>query len=318
MESNTSMLIEDVSSVQKTILQIYVLLARNWVSQDILNLCSGSMRRIRNFHPAAQSLETSNTGLAIQYLSSIGLLQRQTSPSGPGFAIPIFMKTPIFKLLTNDPGRTARFLDLAWLLLASAQDKRGVPSMENRVQSIAKTVNCFRDLCSAAKDIEMTLPEDIEGWLVMTALHYVEKSIQKGRRLFKKFFWRQWLAVLQFAPPAYISDADEEDPEVRNKFDSDAVDDILDMVSAMISGGSQRASLTEEAVRQVIVKALEGMYYENFAESSSSFDNALQPIQGLVNTVFQGLLDVPSEGEGVRKLVRFTKSSAGKQRLRER
>ena len=159
---------------QKTTLQFYVLLARNLILGDVLKLCSGSSRRIRSTHTAAQFLKTSNITLAVQQWASIGLLQHQTSPSASGYAVPSFVKTAIFKDLANDLEQAESLLDLGWLLLTSAQDQRGLPSAESRVESIAKTVNCFRDLCVAAKDLSLNPSEDTQGCLLMAALHYVE------------------------------------------------------------------------------------------------------------------------------------------------
>ena len=99
--------------------------------------------------------------------------------------VPSFVQTTFFKDLANDPAQAESLLDPGWLLLASAQDQRGLPSAESRVQGIAKTVDCFRNLCAASKNLSLNPPEDTQGCLLTAALHYVESTIKEGHALFK-------------------------------------------------------------------------------------------------------------------------------------
>ncbi len=77
------------------------------------------------------------------------------------------------------------------------------------------------------------------------------------------------------------------------------------------------SSLSEEAVPQAISKAFEDITYETFTEASSAIAEALLPTQDLINSTIHGLLEVPSEGESARNVVRFILSTAGEQYIRQ-
>ena len=76
--------------------------------------------------------------------------------------------------------------------------------------------------------------------------------------------------------------------KATSRFDSYAVDDILDILPAISS--PWRASLREETFKQVIVKAIKDIFYEDPHRGFEHFDDVLHPIQHLINTVIQGSL----------------------------
>lgn len=420
----TSLLIEDARADQRMLLQFYVLLSRRTVSQDIVNLCQRSRRRHRDIQTATEFLGTSNTGSAVQHWVSVGLLQRQTSPSGPVFVIPSPVETVILQELADDPERKENILNLGFLLVGSAQDDTSLSFTKSIAKCMDKTVASFRNLCLFARDTSMLLPDDTGKYLQLAALHYLSKTIKQGRLLFPKLFWRQWLSSFQYPPPAYLSGneeslspvpifrwprwlethlqsnenlenfdiksivhkalvsklwhelklamllagmgrawhgvrdhvfdyarynfhsdfsanqkanfidfidkggaeglqaalqtitrSDEFEQEVTNRIDSDAVNDIVQIICAVSHPGI--LSLSEEAVQQAISKAVDVMH-ETFLEASSSMAEALIPLEGILKTVIQGPLEVPSDGEGARNMVSFIISSMGEQYIRER
>lgn len=201
----TSLLIEDARVNQRMLIKFIFLLGRRTVSLDIVNLCQRSRRRLRDLQTATEFLTTSNTGSAINHWVSIGLLQRQTSPSGPVFGIPSFVETAIEQELANDPEQIANMLKLGLRLVASAQDESSSTSRESIAKCIEKTVASFRNLCIAARDMSIVWADDSGKYLQLAALHYLGKTIQEGRRLFKRLFWRQWLSSFQYSPPSYAT-----------------------------------------------------------------------------------------------------------------
>ena len=113
-----------------------------------------------------------------------------------------------------------------------------------------------------------------------------------------------------------VTEAGEFQQEATNRIDSDTADDIVQMICGV--SHALISSLSEEAVHQAISTACEGIMSEIFTEASSAMAEALLPIQELVNTTLQGLLEVPSEGESARNVVRFIVSTVGEQHLRQR
>ena len=198
-----SLLVEDARVNQRMVLKFIALLSRSTVSLDIVNLCQRSRRRLRDVQKATEFLSTSNTGSAIQQWVSMGLLQRQTSPSGPVLVIPDYVKTAVEQELTNDPEQIEIILKLGLRLVASAPDESGLPSTEGIAKSISKTVASFRNLCIAVRDLSILFPDDTGNYLQLAALHYLGKTANEGVLLFKKLFWRQWLSSFQYPPPAY-------------------------------------------------------------------------------------------------------------------
>ncbi len=63
----------------------------------------------------------------------------------------------------------------------------------------------FRNLCIAARDLSIIWPNDSGKYLQLAALHYLGKTIQEGRILFKRLFWRQWLSSFQYPLPTYAT-----------------------------------------------------------------------------------------------------------------
>ena len=78
------------------------------------------------------------------------------------------------------------------------------------------------------------------------------------------------------------------------------------------------SSLSEEAVHQAISTACKGIMYKIFTKALSAIAEALLPIQEMVNSTLQGLLEILSEGESARTVVRFVVSIVGEQHLRQR
>ena len=410
-----SLLIEDARMYQRMLIRFFVLLGRRTVSLDIVNLCQRSRRRLRDIQTVTEFLTTSNTGSAINHWVSMGLLQRQTSPSGPVFGIPSFVETAIEQELANDPEQIANMLKLGLRLLASAQDETSSTSRKSITKCIDKTFTSFRNLCIAARDMSIVWPDNSEKYLQLAALHYLGKTIQEGRILFKRLFWRQWLSSFQYPPPSYttgekhpliavpvfrwptwletqiqdsdgledldskvvvhnelvaklwneiklaillsgvgrawhgirehvfdfanhtfhsdyserqkasfidfvdkggaegvqavlvrVTEAGEFQQEATNRIDSDTADDIVQMICGV--SHALISSLSEEAVHQAISTACEGIMHEIFTEASSAMAEALLPIQEMVNSTLQGLLEIPSEGESARTVVRFVVS----------
>ena len=199
----TSLLIKDSRMNQRMLITFFVLLGRNTVSLDIVKLCQRSRRRLRDLRTAAEFLTTSNIGSAIYYWLSMGLLQRQTSPSGPVFIIPSFVETAIGQELANDPGRIMEILQLGLRLVASTATEKetGSASRESIAQRFDKTTASFRNFCTAARDIPIIWPDDSGKYLQLAALHYIGKTVEEGRILFNRLFWRQWLSSFQYPPP---------------------------------------------------------------------------------------------------------------------
>ena len=106
-----------------------------------------------------------------------------------------------------------------------------------------------------------------------------------------------------------VTDAGEFQQEATDRIDSDTADDIVQMICAV--SHPHISSLSEKAVQQAISKAFEDIIYETFTEASSAMAGALLPIQDLINNTIQSLLEVPSEGESARNIVRFIVSTAG-------
>ena len=200
----TSLLIEDARMNQRILIKFFFLLGRKTVSLDIVNFCRRSRRRLRELQTATEFLTTSNTGSAINHWVSFGLLQRQTSPSGPVFSIPSFVETAIRQEMMNDPEQIGNILKLSLRLVASAQDETSSTSSRSIAECMEKTVVSFRNLCLAAKDMSIILPKDSGKYLQLAALHFLSKTIREGRILFKKLFWRQWLSSFQYPPPDYV------------------------------------------------------------------------------------------------------------------
>ena len=113
-----------------------------------------------------------------------------------------------------------------------------------------------------------------------------------------------------------VTEAGEFQQEATNRIDSDTADDIVQMICGV--SHALISSLSEEAVHQAISTACEGIMHEIFTEASSAMAEALLPIQEMVNTTLQGLLEIPSEGESARTVVRFVVSTVGEQHLRQR
>jgi hypothetical protein len=421
----TSLLIEDARMSQRILIEFLVLLSRNAFSSDIIDACQRSRRRLRDLQTAADFLRTSNTGPAIQHWVSIGLLQRQTSPSRLYFVIPSFVKTTILQELANDPEQAESILKLGLILVSSVQDEIFPSSMESMAECIEKTIVSFRNLCMTAKDMSVTVPEDIGKYLQLAALHYLDKVIEEGRRLFNKLFWRQWLASFQYPLPSYtineekslvgppnfpwpmwletgpqsnedpesldsktviqnaliarlwdqlnlailasgmgrgwhgvreyvfdfarrkfhsgfseeqkarfidyvdkggaeglqavlltVTNAGEFQQEATNRINSDAVDDIVQMICAISS--PYIISLSEEAVQQAISEALDHTMSDMFMQACGAMDEVLLPIQDLINSIMLGSLEVPSDGEGARTLVRFAVGTTGEKHIRQR
>ena len=186
-------------------MNFFILLGRSTVSLDVVSLCQRSRRRLRDLQTATDFLRISNTGSAINHWVSIGLLQRQTSPSGPIFVIPSSVETAVEQELANDPGQTEHLLKLGLRLIASAQEETSRSSTESIAKCIKRTVASFRNLCIAARDIPILLPDDIENYLQLAALYYLSETIKEGQLLSKRLFWRQWLSSFQYSPPAYAT-----------------------------------------------------------------------------------------------------------------
>ena len=420
-----SLLIEDARMSQRMLIKFFVFLGRRTVSLDIVKLCQRSRRRLRDIQTATEFLTTSNTESAINHWVSIGLLQRQTSPSGPVLGIPSFVERAIEQEMMSDPEQIENILTLGLRLVALARNDTSSTSSESIAECMEKTAASFRNLCLAARDMSIILPDDSGKYLQLAALHFLGKTIQEGRIFFKRLFWRQWLSSFQYPPPSYttgeknplipvpvfrrptwletqmqdndnfedldpkvvvhnelvaklwneiklavvisgvgrawhgirehvfdfanhtfhsdysehqkasfidfidkggaegvqavivrVTEAGEFHQEATSRIDSDTADDIVQMICGV--SHSLISSLSKEAVHQAISTACEGIMYEIFTEASSAMAEALLPIQELVNTTLQGLLEVPSEGESARKVVSFIVSTTGEQHLRQR
>ena len=63
----TSLLTENAREDQCMLIKLFILLGRRTVSQDIINLCQRSRRRLQDLQTETRFLRTSNTRSAIQY-----------------------------------------------------------------------------------------------------------------------------------------------------------------------------------------------------------------------------------------------------------
>ena len=94
------------------------------------------------------------------------------------------------------------------------------------------------------------------------------------------------------------------------------MDDIVRTICAL--SNPYMLALSEEAVRQAIVKSLEGTMYDIFSEATGAMHDALFSIQQAVEAVLEGSLALPSEGEGARQMVHFVVSTMGVTHLNQR
>ena len=279
----TSLLIEDTRVNQRMLIKFFILLGRRTVSLDIVNFCQRSHRRLRGLQTATEFLTTSNTGSAISHWVFSGLLQRQRSPSGPVFGIPSFAETAIEQELGNDPEQIANILKRGLRLVASAQDETSSTSRLSIARCIKKTVASFRRLCITARDMSIIWPDDNGEYLQPAALHYLGKTIQERRILFKRLFWRQWLSPSQYPPPA--------------------------------SATGEENSLIAIAIFRWPTW-LETQSRNN--DDLEGLDSKALVHKTLVAKLWKSLLEVPSEGESTRNVVSFTVSTAGEQDIRQR
>ena len=417
-----SLLIEDSRMDERMLLKFFVMIGRGTASLDIVNLCQRSRRRRRDLAAATEFLATRCASPAIQHWASVGLLQRQTSPSGPVVAISSSAEAVVRQGLSNDIEQSGSLLTTILLLLTVAQDEVSALSTETSGRNFERSVSSVQNLCLTAADMSIDVPDDVEKYLQLVALHYLGKTIDEGRRLAKRLFWRQWLSSFQYPPPAYIHDkkealfgvppsiwpiwletqshhdrcrstldhrhvvsgaviaklcdalklaimlsgmgrawhgirehvfdfarqnfhsdftesqkanfidfldkggaeglqatlqtvlhANEFQQEASEMLHSDVTDSIVEAVHSL--SDLHISSLSEDVVRQAVNKALDDTMSEMFAEASSAMTEALYPIQDLITSVIQGALEVPSDGQGARELVRFVISSAGSQNI---
>ena len=119
---------------------------------------------------------------------SIGFLQRQPSPSGPLFVIPCSVQTAIEYELANDPEQSESILKLYLTLIATFQGDIGRESIEDVSKCIKTTIVTFRNLCEAARDMSVVVPDDTEMYLLLAAVHYIAQTMKEGQKLFKKHF----------------------------------------------------------------------------------------------------------------------------------
>lgn len=113
-----------------------------------------------------------------------------------------------------------------------------------------------------------------------------------------------------------VTNNNEFQQEAMNRIDSDAADDIVQLIYAV--SYPHISSLSKEAIQQAISQALEHPMNKTFTEASSSMAEALLPIQYLINSVIQGPLEVPCDGESARKFVSFVISAEGERYVRQR
>lgn len=198
----TLLLIEDSRMNQRILLWFFYLLGRSSVSLNLVNVCQRSRGRLRNLQATTDFLRTSNTGSAISHWVSVGFLQRQTSPSGPIFHIPCSVQNTIEQDLANDREQSENTLQLGIRLVAAIHDGNGLQSVEDVTKCIDTTVAGFRNLCIAARDMAIILPDDTGAYSQRAALYYIAKTVEEGRILFKRLFWRQWRSLFQYSKPS--------------------------------------------------------------------------------------------------------------------
>ena len=182
------LLLEDASSNEELFLKFSTLLSPGLVEQDIINLCQRACRRLRPLRISDEFLNASSTGSAINHWMSVGILQRQTSPTGSAYMVPNPIKIAIKQMLMNDHSQADNLLGLATLLVTSAQEESSLPITEGVGKTIKKTISCFRNVCLVAKSLSMPLPDSIEKYLQLAALYFLKKTTVDGRLLFKKLF----------------------------------------------------------------------------------------------------------------------------------
>lgn len=421
----TSLLFDDARMDQRILLWFFFLLGRSSVSLNLINACQRSRGRHRDFQATTEFLRTSNTRSATSHWVSVGFVQRETSPSGPIFNIPCSVQNAIEQDLANDPEQSESILKLSLRLVAALHDENGVQSVEDAAKCIDMTVFSFRNLCIVARDMSITVPDDTRAYLQRVAFYFIRKTVQEGRLLIKRLFWRQWLSSFQFSQPANadveentliavptfwcpnwletqihsnddledfaneaivrdallaklwndlklvillsgmgrawhgirdhvfdfarhnfhpdfsesqkksfidfvdkggaeglhsallkVTGTEEFQQEATGRIDSEPIDDIVRTICAV--SHPYMSALSEESVRQAISQSLEGTMSEVFGAASSAMAEALLSTQHMVETVLEGALEVPSEGEGARKTVHFIVSTIGETHIRER
>ena len=421
----TLLLVEDSRMIQRILLWFFYLLGRSSVSMNLINICRNSRGYLRNLQATTEFLRTSNTGSAINHWVSVGFMQRETSPSGPIFHIPCSVQNAIEQDLANDREQSESILKLGLRLVTALHDGNGLQSIEDVAKHIDMTVAGFRNLCIAARDMSIIVPDDTGAYLQRVALYYIGKTVEEGRMLFKRLFWRQWRSSFQYsqracaageeniviAVPTFcypdwletqvqrnddledlgneaivrdallaklwnelklaillcgmgsawhgirehifdfarhnfhpdfsesqktsfvdfidkggaeglqsallkVTNTEKFQQEATGRINSEAMDDIVRTICAV--SHPYMSALSEEAVRQAISKSLEGTMYEMFGEASSAMDEALLSIQHIVETVLEGPLGLPSEGEGARQMVHFVVSTTGEAHIRQR
>ena len=201
----TLLLVEDSRMNQRILLWFFYLLGRSSVSLNLINVCQRSRGRLRNLQAITDFLRTSNTGSAISHWVSVGFLQRETSPSGPIFHIPCSVQNAIEKDLANEQEQSESTLKLGIRLVAALHDGNGLQSMGDVAKCIDTTVGGFRNLCIAARDMSIIVPEDTGAYSQRVALYYIGETVEEGRILFKSLFWRQWRSSFQYSQPSYAA-----------------------------------------------------------------------------------------------------------------
>ena len=201
----TSLLVEDSRMNQRILLWFFYLLGRSSVSLNLINICQRSRGRLRDLQAATEFLRTSNTGSAISHWVSVGFLRRETSPSGPLLHIPCSVQNAIEQDLAKDREQTDSILRLGLRLVAAFHDGNGHQSIEDVAKWIDTTVASFRNLCIAARDMSIIVPNDTEAYLQRAALYYIGETVAEGRMIFKRLFWRQWRSSFQYSQPAWAA-----------------------------------------------------------------------------------------------------------------
>ena len=158
-----------------------------------------SCGRLRNLEVTTGFLRTSNTGSGISHWVSVGFLQRQTSPSGPIFHTPCSVQDGIEQDLANDGEKSEDTLKLGIRLMTAIHDGNDIQSIEDVTKHIDTRLAGFRNLCIAARDMSIIVADDTGAYSQRAALYYIGKTVEEGRILFKRLFWRQWLSLFQYS-----------------------------------------------------------------------------------------------------------------------
>jgi hypothetical protein len=104
--------------------------------------------------------------------------------------------------------------------------------------------------------------------------------------------------------------------EIMGRIGEDIVREISNLVNCF--SHERIATLSEDMLRQSVSAQLESLMSSTFLEASGAMDDVLLPVVGLITTVLEPFLDVPSINEGLTNTIHFLISTTAVGHIRDR